>query len=94
MTSKAPTNKPDWNILKPIKQRIADLMADGKPRSVLCVCQTLNLASNPNARNALATLEREGVLTSEYAKVTRHAVIVYVAARTGATRKRVSRLGG
>jgi len=78
---------PDWTVFHPVKVRIAKLMSDGKPRSVLHVCQALQLGSNCNARKVLENLTAKGQLTRTYEKVERHPVAVYVAARAG--RKRV-----
>ena len=87
MTSKGNTNKPDWSVFQPIKDRIAQLMSDGKPRSVLHVCQELQLGSNCNARKILASLASRGVLTQTYAKIDRHAVAVFTLARPGSKRR-------
>ena len=86
LTPKA--QKPDWTLFQPVQVRISKLMRDGKPRSVLHVCEALDLASNCNARRVLERLQAKGELTSDFRKVGRHAVIVYRAV-VGARRGRV-----
>lgn len=86
LTPKA--QKPDWTLFQPVQVRIGKLMKDGKPRSVLHVCDALQLASNCHVRKVLERMQAKGELTSDFRKVGRHAVIVYRAV-VGAGRGRV-----
>lgn len=68
--------KVNWQAFRPVKDRVAAYLADGKTCSILEIVEAVD-ASNYHVRTILKTMCSRGEATETYERRGRHAVVVY-----------------